>query len=1252
MPCRHEMGVGLYTKGNGVFFWDVSTDCVKTQCVREIQYTADCWVVFFPIAGSFISSLVGWCKWLSLFISVLGAGMHERNIHFAHVRFPQQVYTNPWPDEQDELPAEQGYDLITIMETEFKRDCIAVHNMLFSKPDLMRYKSIMGTKPAVGGGIEDLLMRRGRHRSHHSKEERRQQASARLKRKRGKSGALVIKSPRSRKDKKEKSFWPWGRKEPDDGEVDWSGIDSRPGGGSLTLATGAFDHDQQPIRKKPGVIARVMGGGTSSPRRRGPPTGLEDDFTDDDMTDPRSSPIHSVSSPRISSQDPYFLGSSDVDFTEQEPRKNAFTRTINAIKSRSVLESAARDRSSSEQPLKKTSSFMSSEPTSSGSLNPPDLQKDHDEDDIPLTSPRGDRRDSVGDLDFAARRALDLARRRAMFEQPLPPKDRRAGKTLNTQRSQSWVHERTEGEGPRRDVFGPTPGRPRSGRGSQEATDDEVELTMVDLQEVRRAVSAERITSSAEVRRSASSPVVGSRGGLLKLKHHDASSEDQDSSAAQSPTASRVSLVIPSIDGASTDRGTDPAASAALRSSSLGGDVGVSGSIKEEELPRSSMRRGSLDSMEERGGSRRLKPTVSFLRSGHSKPSHSNSPVPSKEEVEDKEHLSIQIPSGSESGSRGPDSPLNGEGQLLDRAQSVPLLRTITYEEREEVAKSMSLDERSARFPKGNRRQFRTKTLRAYEFSQNQPGFAAAPDGEDDAGPLGRRLSVYSLQKDKTGRRLPRPRPNARGRRLSGGRLSPLGSDEEFFARTQNAEITPTVVAPYYGTAGPGAPSATSSISLAGGMPSPVVSAANLARRLYERQASAMMEEERLTMALKSEGTMALRPLVYALDREEERTNVLDVCLLPLPEICRTRILAQSVEFTKSILFMKRLLVLFSYVGIESFDAQGRSRSWQFPLASTLCHGNRVLVKLENVFAPQLMYFLLTGEQLPPDRTADLQEIAKNTILQQRLAATHGVELSSRKRDLTELRLRATNLASSAQNIADGLTGHHYGLDIPWCGAGAPMPVILPRTVRDPAQRLLQAENRKNGSSTAEYNTSPRSPTSKRPLLSSGGEDLSAPDSPKFSTTSERGEGGGEQGRSAAEPAQTQLPARGAANFAAIDALNLLTNFAGRDLVDVKQQLRARLLALKDLRDEVLQDLIMMQRIGGARDTDLISLQTGGSRPLVSETPTVVDISGSEEMLSDGRPLVSPDAATSSDQAGQLAPRIRKYAIWDGNYVS
>jgi len=64
----------------------------------------------------------------------------------------QRIFTNPWPSEADELPASGDHNLMELMETEFRNDCVAMYNTLFPKVDFLHYKALMNVKVSATWG--------------------------------------------------------------------------------------------------------------------------------------------------------------------------------------------------------------------------------------------------------------------------------------------------------------------------------------------------------------------------------------------------------------------------------------------------------------------------------------------------------------------------------------------------------------------------------------------------------------------------------------------------------------------------------------------------------------------------------------------------------------------------------------------------------------------------------------------------------------------------------------------------------------------------------------------------------------------------------------------------------------------------------------------------------------------------------------------------------------------------------------------
>merc|ERR1740129_542726 len=100
---------------------------------------------------------------------------------------------------------------------------------------------------------------------------------------------------------------------------------------------------------------------------------------------------------------------------------------------------------------------------------------------------------------------------------------------------------------------------------------------------------------------------------------------------------------------------------------------------------------------------------------------------------------------------------------------------------------------------------------------------------------------------------------------------------------------------------------------------------------------------------------------------------------------------------------------------------------WPFPLASTMCHGGRVLLQLNGVGWREFLNFLLFGaeDQWQWDEGARVP-----APLYQRLAASHRVRLDPDTSHVQELKVGA---AGSLQRC-------HLGMDIPVGGMANPGP--------------------------------------------------------------------------------------------------------------------------------------------------------------------------------------------------------------------
>jgi len=139
----------------------------------------------------------------------------------------------------------------------------------------------------------------------------------------------------------------------------------------------------------------------------------------------------------------------------------------------------------------------------------------------------------------------------------------------------------------------------------------------------------------------------------------------------------------------------------------------------------------------------------------------------------------------------------------------------------------------------------------------------------------------------------------------------------------------------------------------------------------------------------------------------------------------------------RRVLFLKRLMLCLATCGLTySVEENGvTTRPWPFPLASALCHGSRILIRLDGVPWKDFLNFLLLGDP----GAHDWQELAPPKPMYTRWAATHAVGLSASSQ--TYERVLKGSVRHVTQNLSDGIGSHHIGLDIPVGGLGNPTPL-------------------------------------------------------------------------------------------------------------------------------------------------------------------------------------------------------------------
>jgi len=135
--------------------------------------------------------------------------------------------------------------------------------------------------------------------------------------------------------------------------------------------------------------------------------------------------------------------------------------------------------------------------------------------------------------------------------------------------------------------------------------------------------------------------------------------------------------------------------------------------------------------------------------------------------------------------------------------------------------------------------------------------------------------------------------------------------------------------------------------------------------------------------------------------------------------------------YDTSVQFLKRLYLCFAVCKVTyCTEANAKvSRPWRFPLASVLCHGCRVLIRVDGITWKDFMNFLLFGRE----DAHDWDTKGVPSPIKKRLAATHAVCMDHRTSQLNEKKLTKRH---THQNLHSGFHNHHLGLDLPIGGLG------------------------------------------------------------------------------------------------------------------------------------------------------------------------------------------------------------------------
>mmetsp|Transcript_8594 Transcript_8594/g.18764 ORF Transcript_8594/g.18764 Transcript_8594/m.18764 type:complete len:1194 (+) Transcript_8594:146-3727(+) len=141
-------------------------------------------------------------------------------------------------------------------------------------------------------------------------------------------------------------------------------------------------------------------------------------------------------------------------------------------------------------------------------------------------------------------------------------------------------------------------------------------------------------------------------------------------------------------------------------------------------------------------------------------------------------------------------------------------------------------------------------------------------------------------------------------------------------------------------------------------------------------------------------------------------------------------------EHDLRVLFLKRLIICLAVCRITFTTEENGTPThpWPYPIASALCHGCRVIMRLDGVPWREMINFLLLGD--PNGHNWDTKGVPSPVM--SRWAASHAVGLDERSCRVFERKLSRRN---AKENLKDGLSSHHLGLDLPVGGLGNPAPI-------------------------------------------------------------------------------------------------------------------------------------------------------------------------------------------------------------------
>jgi len=135
--------------------------------------------------------------------------------------------------------------------------------------------------------------------------------------------------------------------------------------------------------------------------------------------------------------------------------------------------------------------------------------------------------------------------------------------------------------------------------------------------------------------------------------------------------------------------------------------------------------------------------------------------------------------------------------------------------------------------------------------------------------------------------------------------------------------------------------------------------------------------------------------------------------------------------------FLKRLLFCLAICRLNFCTEQNSAtfRPWPYPLASAICHGGRILIRLDGVKWRDFINLLLFGDPGWHDWEVDGVPLP----FVPRWAASHAVRLKGNTSQPYEVKMTKRH---TRRNIADGLLSHHLGMPLPLGGLGNPCPEV------------------------------------------------------------------------------------------------------------------------------------------------------------------------------------------------------------------